>query len=122
VIDQKTAVQDTLRMLPKADKLISDLKMCIICNRTNIPFFTSDDLAVQANRFRIQRQRFSHGGVGLMNAGLMFFLPLTPTYYFAAYDSDVYTCPDRTNSFFEIRPETDAVSPSIPQVVKARPC
>ena len=79
VIDQKTAVQDTLRMLPKAVKLISDLKMCIIRNRTNIPFFTSDDLAVQANRFRIQRQRFSHGGVGLMNAGLMFFLPLTPT-------------------------------------------
>jgi hypothetical protein len=72
---------------------IEDLKVRILRNETRNPFVTSDDPAVQVNRFYSQRLGPRYRAAGLANAGLMFFLPLSPRHVLVRYDGDVYTCP-----------------------------
>ena len=69
---------------------LSGLRDCIVINQTNVPFITSDNPSVVANRFHVQKQGRKYGGAGTVSSGFMLFLPLSPRFLFASYDSGVY--------------------------------
>lgn len=69
---------------------LSDLSDCIVYNKTDLNFITSDNPSVAVNRFHVQKKR-SWGGAGIRSAGFMMFLPLSPTLCFVTYDHGVYS-------------------------------
>lgn len=71
--------------------VVSDLKVCLLRNRTRVPFFTSDDPAVLANRWHQQDRRAIGTSFGVGNAGTLLLLPLTPGILMIAYDGAVHS-------------------------------
>ncbi|QWV98661.1 DUF4238 domain-containing protein [Geomonas nitrogeniifigens] len=87
----KEAVQ--IAMIAYADNmyLIDDLKICLIYNKTNFPFVTSDDPVVLSNKWYLDDWRTKFASFGLTACGVLLFLPLTPKILCVAYDGDVYS-------------------------------
>ena len=85
------AVLTGMKIFVETMHLLDDLKVCLIRNRTKVPFITSDDPAVLCNRWYLhdRRAKGMSGGVG--SAGVLFFLPLTPDVLCVLYDGDVYS-------------------------------
>lgn len=71
--------------------IVDDLKVCIIRNKSRVPFITCDDPAILTNRWHLQDKRASVGSFGLGSAGAMFLLPISPRLLCMGYDGDVYT-------------------------------
>jgi Protein of unknown function (DUF4238) len=71
--------------------IVDDLKVRIVRNATSDPFITSDDPAALANRWHQQDERALHQSFGIVSAGTVLFLPLSPTMLAVLYDGDVYT-------------------------------
>lgn len=67
---------------------IADLKTCIVCNKTDVPFVTSDHPAILANPYHT-RKNLADFGVG--SAGALMMMPLSPTLLALLYDGDVYS-------------------------------
>ena len=86
----KTAVQIAMLNFAGSMSIVDDLKVCIARNRTDRPFVTSDDPAILTNRLHIQRRHNVRGSFGVITAGAMFLLPLSPSLCAIAYDSAVY--------------------------------
>lgn len=89
--DIRQAVQLAMRTYAESMIAIDDLKVCLIRNRTRVPFVTSDDPAVLTNRWYIEDPRISGRSFGLQASGLLALLPLTPRILCLAYDGDVYS-------------------------------
>lgn len=75
-------------------RVVDDLKVCLVQNRTGQPFVTSDDPAVLTNRWYSQNSRARGMSAGVGNAGALFFFPLTPHVLCVIYDGDVYSLPN----------------------------
>jgi len=90
-LDIRRAVQLAMRTYVDVMDHISDLKSCLVLNRSRIPFVSSDDPAVMTNRWYFQDPRISGRSFGLTASGLICILPLTPEILWIAYDGDVYT-------------------------------
>lgn len=86
----KDAVQAAMRAFAEHMHVVSDLKVCLIKNATDIPFVTSDDPAVLTNRWQLEDIRTRGGSLGLRQAGAIILLPLSPKVMFVAYDANVY--------------------------------
>lgn len=100
---------------------ISDLRLCVIKNETELDFCTSDDPAIMTNRFHAQKVKLKNRGVGLSNAGTMLFLPLTPKLYFVAFDRFVYASDvSNRNSTITISNELDVRALNALQMIKAK--
>ena len=68
--------------------IIDDLRVCLVRNKTDIDFVTSDDPAILTNKlFLIKRTSESFG---LGSAGNLMLLPLTPKILLLGYD-DMFT-------------------------------
>lgn len=104
--DIKNAVQLAMRTYADVMSAVDDLKVCLIRNRTNVPFITSDDPAVLTNRWYLEDSRIRGRSFGLQSSGLLALLPLTPTLYFVAYDGDVYSLPHE-HGFLDVRRTDD---------------
>lgn len=102
----KEAVQIAMRTYADMMSITDDLKSCLIRNRTAIPFVTSDDPAVLANRWYLEDKRIRGRTFGLQSAGALAILPLTPRLAFIAYDGDVYSIPHQ-KGWVETKRETD---------------
>lgn len=89
----RDAVQDSMRRYDIVVAGVGDLRVCLVRNRTRIPFITSDDPAVLANRWYEQDRRTVSRGHGLQSSGALFFLPLSPSVLCVCYDGDVYSIP-----------------------------
>jgi hypothetical protein len=87
----KEAVQMAMGMVSEVASVIDDLKLCLVRNRTDVPFVTSDDPAVASNRWYLEDCRARGCSFGLSAAGLITLLPLTPDILCLAYDGDVYS-------------------------------
>jgi hypothetical protein len=98
--------------------LIDDLEMRLIVNETRIDFFTSDDPAIHTNRFHFQK--LGRAAFGLVNAGSMYFLPLTPRLYFIAYDPDIYVPANKKSLLIVIRHDNEARTLNQLQLLQAR--
>jgi Protein of unknown function (DUF4238) len=87
----KNAVQQAMLEYADSMKIVDDLTLCIIRNRTDIPFVTSDDPAVLTNRLHFQRGTTGKRSFGISTAGVLFILPLTPFLCAILHDGDVYS-------------------------------
>lgn len=87
----RDAVQAYMGVFFTSYNYVADLKVCLIRNRTNVPFLTSDDPAVITNRWHFQDVRAKGISPGLSSAGALLILPLSPEILFVAYDGDVYS-------------------------------
>lgn len=66
-----------------------DLRYKLLCNRTPVPFITSDHPVVFYNQFLHSRKSFG-SNTGLAAKGLQIFLPLSPRHVLVFFDVDVY--------------------------------
>lgn len=85
---------------------VDDLKVCLLKNKTSIPFVTSDDPAILSNRWYLTDQRVKGRSFGLRKAGNLFLLPLSPEVACLGYDGDVYSVSHK-NGWAEVRHEAD---------------
>jgi hypothetical protein len=93
----KEAVQAAMVNYKDTMRIVDDLKLCIVRNRTDLPFFTSDDPSILTNRLYIQRPRNGRPSFGVKAAGAIFFLPLSPSLFAILYDGAVYTSSHRAH-------------------------
>ena len=90
----REAVQDAMYHYGKNIRMLDDLKVCLVRNKTSVPFFTSDNPSILANRWYQNNMRTKGKSFGVGNAGLIFLLPLSPTVLCILYDGDVYSLPN----------------------------
>lgn len=102
----KEAVKISMNIFAEMPDMLSDLKVCLVRNRTNLPFVTSDDPAVLSNRWYMQDGRTKGMSFGLPSAGAIMFLPLSPAVLCIIYDGDVYNIPHK-NGWIDVRHERD---------------
>jgi hypothetical protein len=100
------AVQLALAMVPEMISVVRDLKVCLLRNRSNVDFFTSDDPAIYTNRWYLRPGNERLGAPGLVNSGAICILPLTPRQLFLAYDGDVYSLPV-ANGWVDVKSDCD---------------
>ncbi|GAA5160843.1 hypothetical protein GCM10025770_09130 [Viridibacterium curvum] len=93
-LEIKAAVQIACKAFLTFMHEIDDLKFCVIKNKTDFPFVTSDNPAVLTNRWRLEKDRMPGHSFGLGSAGMLALLPLTPKLFFLGYDGDVYNIPN----------------------------
>ena len=89
----REAVQTAMRHYASSMRIVDDLKVCLVRNETPIPFFTSDNPAVLANRWYQRDPRTKGRSFGVGKAGSIFVLPLSPDILCLLYDGDVYSVP-----------------------------
>ena len=87
----KEAVQMAMMTYTEIMKVIDDLEVCLVYNKTDYPFVTSDNPAVLSNKWHLNDWRTRFRSFGLRTCGNILFLPLTPKIICIAYDSDVYS-------------------------------
>ena len=90
----KEAVLQAMHVFATEMDVVSDLKACLIKNKSKVPFVTSDDPAIMANRWHQSDDRAIGMGFGLGASGFLGFLPLSENILFLAYDGDVYSIPN----------------------------
>ena len=105
----KEAVQMACKAFVDSIHDLDDLKFCIIKNKTDIPFITSDNPAVLSNKWRLENNKSPSGSFGVGAAGLLAILPLTPKLLLLGYDGDVYSVPHE-RGIVEIRSDRDAIA------------
>ncbi|MDR6694184.1 DUF4238 domain-containing protein [Stenotrophomonas sp. 1337] len=87
------AVQVVMSTVPEMVSVVEDLKVCLLRNRTAVDFITSDDPAIHTNRWHLRPGNERLGTPGLAKSGTLCLMPLSPRYFFLAYDGDVYSLP-----------------------------
>jgi hypothetical protein len=105
----KEAVQMAMRTFDEEAHVVDDLKVCLIRNRSTLRFITSDDPAVMTNLWHAVDPRPRKASPGLISAGMIFVLPLTPTVACVGYDGDVYAVAHE-NGWVHCRRERDAAA------------
>ena len=103
----REAVQIAMRAFAEHMEIVSDLRVCLIRNRSGVPFVTSDDPAVLTNRWHLQNAKRNAFSFGLRSAGALAILPLSPSVLCLAYDSDMHSVP-HTRGWIDLRKDVDA--------------
>lgn len=102
----REAVRESMRTFVDAMHSVDDLKICLLRNRTKVPFVTSDDPAVLTNRWYLESQRTRGKSFGLHSAGALLLLPLSPEVLCLGYDGDVYSLPHE-KGWIAVKQEAD---------------
>lgn len=105
-LEIRDAVQMAMKTFYESMDLITDLKVCLLKNRTRTPFVTSDDPAVLTNRWHLESAKARGHSFGLRSAGDILLLPLSPQILCLGYDGDVYSVPHK-NGWAEVRRDAD---------------
>lgn len=105
-LEIQDAVQMAMRAFAESIRILQDMKVCLIKNRTDIPFFTSDDPAVLTNRWYLEMPAANRRAFGLGSAGDILLLPLSPRVLCLGYDGDVYSVPN-DGGWVEVRRDAD---------------
>jgi Protein of unknown function (DUF4238) len=100
--------------------LVRDLRYKLLCNRTAVPFISSDDPAVLYNQFLEPRKKIG-SNTGLAVKGLQIFLPIGPKHLVMFFDTDVYTVGGRrlASQRVEVTAEQDVRALNLLQAVNA---
>lgn len=102
----REAVQMAMKTFSDVMGIVSDMKVCLLRNRTSTPFITSDDPAVLTNRWHLENIKTKGHSFGLKSAGNILLLPLSPQVLCIGYDGDVYSLPHE-NGWMEVRRDFD---------------
>lgn len=105
----KEAVLLAMKNYAEIMHVLGDLKICLLLNKTPVPFITSDDPAVMTNRWHIEDSRVQFKSPGLVSCGAIFFLPLSPRLMCVAYDGDVHSIPHE-GGWADVRSERDVIA------------
>ncbi|WP_199028731.1 DUF4238 domain-containing protein [Ralstonia sp. ASV6] len=105
----KDAVQMACRNFAATMHEIDDLKFCIIKNKSDVPFITSDNPAVLTNKWHLDNDELRRRSFGIGSAGVLAILPLTPKLLFLGYDGDVYSISNE-RGVLEIKNNRDAIA------------
>lgn len=89
------AVQAAMLHYTESMKIVDDLTLCIIRNRTDVPFVTSDNPAILTNRLHLQRRHKVLNSFGAKTAGAIFVLPLNSDLCAILFDGAVYSSAHR---------------------------
>lgn len=103
----RVAVEEAMRVYARSMRIVDDLRVTLVRNRTSTPFVTSDDPAVLTNRWYLQKPRARDLTFSIRQAGLIMLLPLSPTVLAMLHDPDVYAIAHR-RGVVEIDREEDA--------------
>jgi hypothetical protein len=106
-LEIREAVQIAMRNFAEEMDIVSDLKVCLVRNKTKVPFVTSDDPAILTNRWYMQSPKARGMSFGIGSAGVILILPLSPTVLCLGYDGDVYSIPHK-NGWVDIRQQAEA--------------
>jgi hypothetical protein len=109
-LEIREAVQMAMKNFTEFMGIVSDLKVCLLRNRTRTPFITSDDPAVLTNRWHIESTKAKGQSFGLQSAGDILLLPLSPKILCLGYDGDVYSVPHHKNGWVEVRRDSDVAA------------
>lgn len=115
----REAVHTAMRTVAECSNVVDDLKLCLLRNKTSIPFITSDDPAILTNRWHLQEKRTKWSSFGLGAAGNILILPISPEILCLGYDGDVYNVP-HNNGWVDIRSEQDIQSLNQHQFLNCR--
>lgn len=102
----REAVQLAMQTFGEIMDTTTDLKVCLLRNRTRIPFVTSDDPAILCNRWSQWDARTREESFGMQAAGDITLLPLSPKVLCLGYDGDVYSVPN-DRGWVEVRNQSD---------------
>ncbi len=91
----------------KSKAAVTDLDACLIVNKSRKHFVTSDDPAVITNRYFLQK--LGKETSGLISAGAILYLPLSPQLALFAFDGDMYYAPNRQANVI-IAKESESIS------------
>jgi hypothetical protein len=116
-LSDRTLIHESIELFDANRHYVDDLKCCLVRNRTQRDFVTSDDPAVITNKFYMQR--LNRSDFGIASSGAMMVLPLTPRYLFLAYDGGVYTIPDKRNDCVDLTNVGDVLALNELQYLKA---
>jgi len=92
-LEMKEAVQLAMKNFVKSRLAVNDLRVCLIKNKSDVDFVTSDDPAVLTNKWHFLDKRTFGSNFGLGSAGVIALLPITPRILCIGFDSDVYSIP-----------------------------
>lgn len=87
----KSGVLIAMRHYADTMKIVDDLALCVVKNRTPLPFVTSDDPSIIMNRWHMYRPANRHLAFGVRSAGLLMIMPLSPKMTAVLYDRDIYS-------------------------------
>lgn len=102
----KEAVQVAMHAFAESMSLVDDLRVCLIRNKTDVPFITSDDPAILTNRWYMEAKKTRGMSFGMKDAGALLLLPLTPDTYFIFYDQNIYNI-SSNNGWLNLRNNAD---------------
>lgn len=105
-IEIREAVKISMLTFITEISAVSDLKICLFKNKTNIPFITSDDPAVLTNRWYPYDRRTGPTSFGLHSSGAIILLPISPKILCLGYDSDVYSITNKSG-WVDLKNEVD---------------
>lgn len=89
-INAREAARMAMEQYAANINIVDDLKVCILRNKTRVPFVTSDDPAILTNRWQFQDKRVLANSFGVDSAGALILLPISPRLLCIGYDGDVY--------------------------------
>jgi hypothetical protein len=90
-IDKEGATLVALGAFSKHYTAISDLGVVQLRNRTTVLFVTSDNPAVQTNRWVLSQTEKMSANFGMLSAGFLGLLPISSNILVLLYDKDVYS-------------------------------
>lgn len=102
-LDHETLLRERQAFTAQERRLVADLQLTILDNRSSCDFVTSDNPAIAINKWFAQR--FPQASWGYRQSGLIMLMPLSPRMAFLAYDSQVYKVPSRSSRLMVRRDE-----------------
>jgi Protein of unknown function (DUF4238) len=96
-----------MRTFAESMHILDDLKVVLVRNRSEVPFFTSDDPAVLTNRWHLHNSRKLGRTFGLQSAGAIMLLPISPSVLCMAYDGDVHSV-SHSGGWVDLKSDADA--------------
>jgi hypothetical protein len=116
-LSDRALIQESLETFSGLRHFVDDLKCCLVRNKTQRDFVTSDDPAILTNRYYMQR--LNRCDFGIASSGVMLVLPLTPRYLLLCYDRGVYTIPEKDSNGIDVTSPADISALNELQYLKA---
>ena len=89
------AVLYAMKTFAEKMDIMDDMSACLVRNKSERSFITSDDPAALSNRLYLEFMSRHGRSFGLRHSGNIMILPLTPSILFLGYDRNIYTVRDR---------------------------
>ena len=107
----------TLSLYSKIRRYLADLKVCLVRNKTRIPFITSDDPVAFTSMFHAKKLHTNRFGFG--STGALFFMPLSPKLLLLCYDGDAYFLKGKSYNSISLSKDKDVRACNELQYLKA---